>query len=366
MSTIRAVAKIVIIGAGFAGMATARSLVRSGAGHVLILEREPAPGQHASGRNAGMVRTLLTDPDEQALALASAAEIARIGDGTAFEHTGGIVLADGDHREALRGAANRSRAAGRDVIGTDRAPESLAEWLRHAAFERGWLTPDDGVADVSSLLSLYHEEATAGGAILETGVTVREVMVRGGRVAGVATSRGTIEADIVVNAAGAWAGQLGTAGAAEAIGIQPRRRHLFSTGPVPGADPGLPFVWNDSAGYYFRPESGGFLLSACDETSQEPGDAAVDPGADAWLAEKLVSCVPTLADLPLRRRWACLRTFSRDDRFVIGWDPVQPGLYWVAALDGHGVTVSAAVGALAAREILAGEDARNPLSPHRF
>jgi len=366
VSTIPPVAKIVIIGAGFAGMATARSLVQDGADDVLVLEREPAPGQHASGRNAGMIRTLLTDPDEQDLALASATEIAQIGGGTAFDATGGLVLADGDHRDALRRAADRCRAAGREVTGTDRAPENIAGWLESASFGRGWLTPTDGVADVSTLLSLYHEEAARGGAVLETGVEVREILVRGDHAAGVATSRGTIEADIVVNAAGAWAGQLGRIGAADAIAIQPRRRHLFSTGPVPGADPGLPFVWHDSAGYYFRPESGGFLLSACDEADQEPGDHSVDPEADAWLAERLVACVPTLADLPLRRRWACLRTFSRDDRFVIGWDPVRPGLYWVAALDGHGVTASAAVGALAAREILDGEDARNPLSPHRF
>ena len=59
---------------------------------------------------------------------------------------------------------------------------------------------------------------------------------------------------------------------------------------------------------------------------REPGDHTVDPEADTWLAEKLVACVPSLADLPLRRRWACLRTFSRDNRFVIGWGAPYSGL----------------------------------------
>ena len=112
MSTIPTVAKIVIIGAGFAGMATARSLVQSGADDVLVLEREPAPGQHASGRNAGMIRTLLPDPDEQNLALASATEIEKIGAGDAFQNCGGFVMADGAHRTDLARAAERSRAGG--------------------------------------------------------------------------------------------------------------------------------------------------------------------------------------------------------------------------------------------------------------
>ncbi|MEN8150975.1 MAG: FAD-dependent oxidoreductase [Planctomycetota bacterium] len=359
-------ATIVIIGAGFAGMATARALVRRGDDRVLVLEREPAPGQHASGRNAGMIRTLLMDPWEQDLAIASAKEIARIGGGDAFERTGGLVLADGLHRIVLREAAERSREAGREVLELDHPPDDIAPWLPGSAFVRGWLTPDDGVADISALLALYQEEATAGGAEIRTGVEVDEIVVKDGRATGVATDAGTIEADVVVNAAGAWAGQLGEVGAAETIGLTARRRHLFSTGPVDGADPHLPFVWHDTAFWYCRPESGGFLMSCCDETTQEPGEAVVDPAADEWLAEKLVLRNPALADLPVRRRWAGQRSFSRDDLFVVGWDPVRPGLYWVAGLDGHGVTVSAAVGDLAAREITSGEHARNPLSPYRF
>jgi len=360
------VAKIVIIGAGFAGLATARGLVRRGADSVLVLEREPTPGQHASGRNAGMIRTLLMDPHEQALAISSATEIARIGGGAAFQRTGGLILARGLHRIVLSEAAERCREAGREVIEIDHPPEGLAPWLPGSAFVRGWLVPDDGVADIAALLALYREEATAGGAEIRCGVEVRGIVVEDGRATGVATDGGTIPADVVVNAAGAWAGQLGAVGAAESICITARRRHLFCTGPVDGVDPRLPFVWHDTEFWYCRPESGGFLLCSCDETAQEPGDAGVDPQADEWLAEKLVLRNPALAELPVRRRWAGQRTFSRDDLFVVGWDPVRPGLYWVAALDGHGVTVSAAVGDLAAREITSGPHARNPLSPHRF
>jgi D-arginine dehydrogenase len=358
---IRPVAKIVIIGSGFAGVATARSLARDGGSDILVLERDPAPGQRASGRNAGMIRTLLVDPDEQDLALRSASEIASIGGGAAFARTGSLILGAGDDVARLDAAAERSGAAG-----SPHAPDRVGDWLGDATFDRGWLSEDDGVADVSALHSLFLSEARRGGVRLETGVEVEKIRVEDGRATGVETSRGFKAADVVVNAAGAWAGEIGAAGCARAVRIEPRRRHLMSTGPIAGTRPDLPFIWHDTAGYYFRPESGGFLLSACDETPMPPCDPMVDPEATTWLAEKLTERAPRLADLPLRKVWACLRTFADDDRFVIGWDPVLPGLYWVAALNGKGVTVSAAVGDLAASEIAEGPDARNPFSPHRF
>jgi D-arginine dehydrogenase len=63
--------------------------------------------------------------------------------------------------------------------------------------------------------------------------------------------------------------------------------------------------------------------------------------------------------------WACLRTFAPDDRFLIGPDPRSAGLFWVAALGGHGVTASWAVGRLAARTLL-GRAKPGPFDPRRF
>lgn len=351
-------AGIVIIGAGFAGVATACRLAGRGASPVVVLERDPAPGQRASGRNAGMIRTLLADADLQAVALESAAALLAppeaLAAGPLYARTGGTILAGGAVVPALVAAAERSRAAGRGVEEASGA-------------ERSFLTPDDGICDVHALLGAYLAAASAGGVEMRTGVEVREVLVAGGRVRGVAVDGGEIAADVVVNAAGAWAGRIGAGGVGPRAGLEPRRRHLHTTGPLPAVDPDAGWVWHESEGWYYRPESGGYLLSGCDETPMAPCDPPVDPEAEADLAAKLADH-PLLGDLPIRKRWACLRTFSADGRPIIGWDPVLEGLYWVAALGGHGVTMSHAVGDLAAREILAGPAAGppTPFSPSRF
>lgn len=72
--------------------------------------------------------------------------------------------------------------------------------------------------------------------------------------------------------------------------------------------------------------------------------------ATAWA---LARAGPPVADLPIRRSWACLLTFARDRRPLIGPDPEIPGLFHVSALGGFGVTCSAAIGELAA-ELLQG------------
>ncbi|MHC4860809.1 MAG: NAD(P)/FAD-dependent oxidoreductase, partial [Planctomycetota bacterium] len=248
---------------------------------------------------------------------------------------------------------------------TPEPPVRLARWLAGADLEACFETPADGVADVNELLQGFLRQARARGARLRTNTEVLDLAREGDRVTGVVTRDGVLGADVVVNAAGAWAGEVGAPGAAAAIGIVPKKRHLHSTGPVAGASPDLPFVWNDTAGYYFRPESEGLLLSGCDHTPEPPGDPVVDPEEEVRLAGKLLEHAPALAELPIATRWACHRTFARDARPVLGWDPVLDGLYWVAALGGHGVTVSHTVGALAAREILTGRS-ESPFAPSRF
>jgi glycine/D-amino acid oxidase-like deaminating enzyme len=83
------------------------------------------------------------------------------------------------------------------------------------------------------------------------------------------------------------------------------------------------------------------------------------------IAEKVLSFMPGLGDLPVRRFWAGLRTFASDSGLVIGQDPRIRGFYWCAGLGGHGVAASAAVGRIAAETVL---DRPGPLafSPARF
>jgi glycine/D-amino acid oxidase-like deaminating enzyme len=108
-------------------------------------------------------------------------------------------------------------------------------------------------------------------------------------------------------------------------------------------------------------------LCACDQTEVPPGDPPLDPTVQEILAEKVEVFLPALSRVAIHKSWAGLRTLSADGRFAIGWDREVESFFWVAGLGGHGVTTSAAVGALAAKLLLAGPKSKDDaFSPARF
>jgi D-arginine dehydrogenase len=224
------------------------------------------------------------------------------------------------------------------------------------------------VVDIHNLLQGYLNSAVAGGAEVRYASRVCRIAVRGEAVRAVQTEDDEFEADVLVNAAGAWAGEIARLAQAADIPLTPFRRHLFVTQELSWVKTSWPIVWDLAHDIYFRPESGGLLLSPCDETPHPPGCTVTDPAALEMLAEKVTHCFPQLSNLPIRRSWSGLRTMAPDHRFVIGWDPVRKGFFWVAGLGGHGVTVSSSVGRLAAQSILGSADPPRAFaaSPDRF
>lgn len=240
--------------------------------------------------------------------------------------------------------------------------------LDPAAIEGALWSPEDGVIDVHALLSGYLEGARRGGARVETGVSVLALRTAGGRLTGVETSAGPVEAPVAVNAAGAWAGEIGAAADLQ-LPLMPFRRHLGATVPSEAVDPGWPIVWDLSDPFYCRPESGGLLMSPCDEEPHPPGEALPTPTGAEQIARKASRLLPGLAGLRLGRLWACLRIFAADRAPVVGSDPRVQGLYWVAGLGGQGVSLSPAIGRLAASLILSESPGPSPvgaLSPVRL
>lgn len=306
--------RFLVVGAGLAGASTAWHLRRAGIDDVVLLEQEDVPGVHSSGRNAAILREAMDDHALDALARESATAL-RAGTHAPYRRTGGVLVRDGRRTEV----------------------------------------PADGVVDVAALL-----HTLLGGQDVRYGVCCERLEPNSGATR-VHTSAGTFEAAVVVNAAGPWAGVLGD------LPLEPRNRHLFVSAPDPDVDPGAPFLWDLDHGYYLRPESGGWLLCACDEAVAAPGDYVEDPAVLESLGEKLRKHVPALADVRIARRWVGQRTFAHDGLPVVGFDPRTPGLFHVAGLGGHGVTLSLGVGRLAADLLLgqATEDA-SPFAPGRL
>ena len=319
--------RIVIVGAGLAGAATAFHLRQLGARNLVILEKEPVPGAHSSGRNAAMIREAMEEPELQALSTESTAAL-RTGELASMNRTGGLLMGMGD--------------------------EDASRWIPFLQ-GRARFCEGDGVIDVAGLLNAYLRsveirhgcELTAFEPAPVSGLTIH-------------TSAGPLSADVLVNAAGPWAGQVGD------VDLTATRRHLYTSAHDGDVDPTWPWVWDPAGGYYFRPESGGWLLCACDEAPAAPGDYNDDPDVLADLWRKIARHQPGLGEPRIAHHWVGQRTFARDRLPVIGFDARYPQVFHVAGLGGHGVTLSWSVGALAASLLLGRRDAPPVFAPARL
>jgi len=277
----------------------------------LVLE---VPGANISaGRNAAIVREREVDPALQRL-MSEGARVLREGRRAAFERNGLMLLGMGD--------------------------EDVAQYHPRAA-GRGLWCPNDGTIDVAGLLEAYLQAVDIRFNTTVLGWTRKRDRVE------VETDTGHVVTRFLVNAAGPWAGVLGD------LPLTPLNRHLFNTPPMDWVEPDWPSVWDTVVGLYFRPESGGLLMSCCDETPAEPGDYSEEPNAIDSLAEKVAASQPGLGELAIQATWVGQRVFAPDRRFIIGFDPRDDRIFHVAALGGHGVTGSFAIGRLAA-ELIAG------------
>ncbi len=298
---------VLILGAGIAGAATAWYLHHERTRDVLVIEREAAPGQQASGRNAAILRVPDAPPLLKAWAAASRSVLRSLG---VVRDTGGLLVGPGD-----------------DAPPPDHPLAAL----------RGRLVPNGGSIDVPRLLSIYLE-----GTRVFAGVDAEPPVARDGGFT-VPTSAGPIHARVVVNATGAWAGRFG------AGPLQPTRRHVAISAPDPRVRDEWPWVWDLASAWYARPWSGAWLLCVGDET---PVDADDDPSPDPDVIARIESQFATLLDpLPtphLTRSWTGHRTFAPDRMPRVHEDAQRSGLVHVAALGGHGITLSPAIGAVAA------------------
>ncbi len=346
---------VLIVGGGIAGLSTALHLARSGPSRrIAMVDREVTPGFYASGHNAAIARQLTGRPEHTALTVAGRGRLAEEG---LLRPSGGLLLA------AEAGALDALASEGRDfgvpaILGEGSGLPGLRA-AQHLA------VPSDGIIDIHGLLGHCARRAREGGVSLRYGCEVRAVLPTDEGFE-VDTSEDILRARILVNAAGAWAGPLGRMAGGLDLPLRPLRRHLaWSEGDYPQD---APYAWWVDRPLYLRPESGGVLLCPCDETEVAPPGPGRDPETDpevlASLAQSLQELAPGLLDHAIHRAWSGLRTFAPDRRFLVGWDPLNPRLFWVAGLGGHGMTSGLAVGRLAAE--LLDRPAPHPLDPRRL
>lgn len=338
-----------VLGAGMAG-ATAGFFL-SGSGHVRLLEMEPAPGYHSTGRSAAVFSEYYGGRVVRALTVASRPFLAAPPPGFAtplLRPRGVLALCPVGGERRFETALAQGLAAPVPVreIGPDEVREHCPI-VRPDTYSRAMVKPAVMDIDVDALHQGFLRGITDAGGQVVTSARVRALTRRGG-LWHAATDVGEFRAPVVVNAAGAWADEVADLAGAKRIGLTPRRRTAFLIDPPAGVRVARwPMVTDVTETFYFKPESGRLLVSPADATPMPPGE--VRPAdLDIAMAVTRVEASTTLVIRQVGHAWAGLRSSVRDDMPVIGEAADAPGIFWLAALGGYGIQTAPAAGRLAA------------------
>ncbi len=339
--------RFLIVGAGVAGASAAARLAPLGA--TLVLEAEDQPGYHATGRSAATYIDTYGAPTVCAATRASRSFFwsppQGFADHALVRPIPELCLARPEQADAL--AAHLATHPDLRPLGAAEI-RRMCPILRSEVDWSGALNDRVAELDVDAILQGYLKLARAAGADLVTGARVAALAPRPGGGWRVATAAGGFEADVVVNAAGAWAGEVGRLAGLGDLGLTPLRRTAIRIDPA--MRDGLadwPFVVDVDERFYFKPDAGGLLLSPGDETPSEPCDAQPDE-LDVAYAVQAFEDATTEQVRRVAHRWAGLRTFAPDRVPVVGMDPRADGFFWLAGQGGYGIQTSPALSETAA------------------
>jgi D-arginine dehydrogenase len=337
--------RIIVVGAGMAGASIAALLAAEA--DVILVEAEESAGYHTTGRSAAMYLPDYGNAPVRALTRASrdflAAPPAGFAEHDLLSRRGLLILADADNL-GLLDAPPYDRL---ERLTAD-AALALVPLLRRDAFVAARHDPDAASIDVDLLHHGYLRLGKARGVTMLLGHRIVAAS-HAGRQWRVTTAGGPVlAADLVINAAGAWADEVAAIFGARPLGLSPRQRTMVLLDPPEGvAVDAWPFVLTVQESLYFKPDAGKLALSPADETEVPPGDAQPEE-LDVAIA---IDRFQALVDMPVRRithSWAGLRTFAADRTPVIGPDPEAPGFFWFAGQGGYGIQMAPAAADLGA------------------
>jgi sarcosine oxidase subunit beta len=214
--------------------------------------------------------------------------------------------------------------------------------------------PKDGLADPSGLTEGYATLARRAGAEIELGVEVRSVRVQGGRVRGVETADGPMDARVVVNAAGPWAGEVARRAGVE-LPLEPIPRHVLVTGGFRDVPQRRTLVIDAASSFYLHREGAGVLMGMGSPNERPSFDTTPDEG---FVAEELlpaaVRVFPPLEEATIEHSWVGLYEMTPDRHPIIGRAPGVEGFYLANGFSGHGFQHAPVVGKLLAELIVDG------------
>jgi glycine/D-amino acid oxidase-like deaminating enzyme len=376
-------ADVAVIGAGALGLSTALHCALAGRS-VVVLDRQAA-GSQASGRAAGLFKSVQADELRTRLARRSITRASSFADwaGVALPvaRSGSFLIArTARHRDYLRRELSQSRRWGAELHKADQGEVSArVSYYRQAGEQFAlWCPEDIYIEEPSSLMRAYLEGCRQHGVVVAEYEPVAGIPVTGGRVTGVETAARSIRSPVVVDAAGGWARQVAELAGAF-VPVAPVRHQLLITDPAPDVDAADPIIRVVDAAVYLRPARGGLMFGGFEaapvpvDPLHQPAsfttdDVPLDSDVLSGLAAQVAAEVPLVATAPVAEHRGGLFTMSPDGRFIVGPVPHPEGLWVISGCNGSGFSSSLALGEALASWITSGTGPPGVqmLSPARF
>lgn len=342
-----------VIGGGISGASVAYEL--ADAGSVLVLEAETSLGYHSTGRSAALFTPNYGGAVVRQINAASASFFASPPDDfcetSLLTPRGALTVADADSLDQLPALLALSEPDEAVIEITPDEALDLAPYLRPERIVGAVYEANVADIDVWGLHQGYLKGIRRRGGTIATAEAVVGLLHRAS-VWEVRTRHQTYRAKTIINAAGAWADEVGILARALRINLVPTRR----TGIIIDAPDGLdlatsPAVDFAASGAYIKPDAGKLMAS--------PGDATPTTAQDVRPEEldiaHLAHWIETETRIPVRRvshSWAGLRSFVTDGAPVVGFDRHVPDFLWLAAQGGYGIMMAPALARFAADLLL--------------
>ena len=365
-------ADVVIVGGGIVGASIAYHLAARGVRDVVVIERERI-GSGSTTRNAGGVRLQFSTEINVRLSLRSLPRIERFAEEMGVDphlRQVGYLFLITEQRDVAPFEASLAMwkrlgvpAQRLDAAGVHRLfPELRVDDVLFATF-----CSRDGYCDPTSLLNGYVARARERGVRFREQEPVTGIARDGDRIAAVRTAKAEIACRTIVNAAGAWAAEVGRLAGID-LPIKPLRRQIFVTDPVPGLEREFPLTVEFATSLYFHRESGGVLMGMADPTDGPGFDGSVNWDFLPTLVERALYRLPTLERAKVKTGWAGFYEDTPDKHPIIGAVPGLDGFLCAAGFSGHGIMHAPAAGEAIAELIVDGRTSLDvtPLAYDRF
>ena len=340
-------ARVVVIGGGVIGTSVAYHLTREGWTDVVLLEQGSLAGGttwHAAGL-VGLLRASVSGTRlvQDSVDLYQRLE-AETGLATGYKQCGGVIVARTEERmTALRRTAAAGAAYGLDaeMISPAEALERYPVMAVDDLLGALWL-PQDGKANPTDLTQALAKGARQGGARVFEKTRVLGISTEDGRVTGVSTDRGDIEAEVVVNAAGQWAKAVGEL-CGVSVPLHSAEHFYVVTDQIDGVHPDLP-IMRDPDGYtYFKEEVGGLVVGGFEPVAkpwvspdQIPHPFEFQLLEEDWdhfsiLMDNALVRIPALEQTGIRKFYNGPESFTPDNQFLLGEAPEVRNFFVAAA-----------------------------------